>query len=131
MSHGGGRDVERASGVGFVSAPYVATAGGVLRPMGRVDRCPLGGDGVCRLTVQLYRPRKTGPGYPVQVLLCRTHGRSFTVYPPGHVPYGRIAVAPVDALGFPVGGQGGWEASLFRCWPGRGSRAGVGGRGDR
>lgn len=27
---------------------------------------------------------------------CRTHGRAFTLYPPGHVPYGREAIAPVS-----------------------------------
>jgi hypothetical protein len=29
------------------------------------------------------------------VLRCRTHKVAFTVYPPGHVPYGRVALAPV------------------------------------
>jgi hypothetical protein len=27
------------------------------------------------------------------------HGRGFTLYPPGHVPYGRLAVGPVTADG--------------------------------
>jgi len=36
------------------------------------------------------------------VVECRTHGGTFTVYPPGHVPYGRVAVAPVDAEGRPI-----------------------------
>ena len=30
---------------------------------------------------------------------CREHGRRFTLYPPGHVPYGRRAVAPVAVDG--------------------------------
>jgi hypothetical protein len=29
------------------------------------------------------------------VFRCRTHEIAFTVYPPGHVPYGRVALAPV------------------------------------
>lgn len=30
---------------------------------------------------------------------CRTHRRSFTLYPLGHIPYGRLAVAPVTLDG--------------------------------
>jgi len=45
------------------------------------------------------RPRKTGPQIPLVVARCHRHGVSFTVYPPGHVPYGRTAVAPVDLQG--------------------------------
>jgi hypothetical protein len=33
------------------------------------------------------------------VLSCSTHDRCFTLYPCGHVPYGREAVAPVDLDG--------------------------------
>ncbi len=46
-----------------------------------------------------HRPRKTGPQLPLVVARCHRHGVSFTVYPPGHVPYGRTAVAPVDLQG--------------------------------
>jgi hypothetical protein len=45
------------------------------------------------------RERKTGPQIPVTVLRCRTHRRAFTLYPLGHVPYGRLAVAPVGVDG--------------------------------
>jgi hypothetical protein len=30
---------------------------------------------------------------------CRTHRRAFTLYPLGHIPYGRVAVAPVGLDG--------------------------------
>ena len=33
------------------------------------------------------------------VLQCRTHGRAFTLYPLGHIPYGRLAIAPVGLDG--------------------------------
>jgi len=53
------------------------------------------GDATCVLTVHHRRERKTGPQIPVTVLQCRTHRGAFTLYPLGHVPYGRLAVAPV------------------------------------
>ncbi len=43
----------------------------------------------CVLGVKARRVRKTGPGYPLTVVSCKTHGDCFTLYPPGHVPYGR------------------------------------------
>ena len=36
----------------------------------------------------------------VMVQPCRTHRRAFTLYPLGHIPYGRLAVAPVTSLDF-------------------------------
>jgi len=57
------------------------------------------GDAACVLIVHHVRERKTGPQTPVTVLQCRTHRRAFTLYPLGHVPYGRLAVAPVGLDG--------------------------------
>jgi hypothetical protein len=59
------------------------------------------GDAACRVGHHHWRPRKTGPGLPIAVLRCATHGKAFTVYPMGHVPYGRAGVAPVDVGGTP------------------------------
>lgn len=85
------------------------------------------GDGkACSIGVHHRRSRKTGPGYPVAVARCRTHKVSFTVYPPGYVPYGRVAMAPVNAEGEPVQKGGdkaadgveselGWDATIFRA----------------
>ena len=56
-------------------------------------------DRPCQVTRNFLRPRKTGPEYAVAVLLCKTHGRSFTVYPPGHFPYGRYAVINTSPFG--------------------------------
>lgn len=57
------------------------------------------GDSACELVVHHQRARKTGPQIPVTVMQCRTHRRAFTLYPLGHIPYGRVAVAPVGLDG--------------------------------
>ncbi|MCY7302770.1 MAG: hypothetical protein LH654_06980 [Thermoleophilia bacterium] len=57
------------------------------------------GNEACVLVVHHVRERKTGPQIPVTVLWCRTHRRAFTLYPIGHVPYGRRAIAPVGLDG--------------------------------
>ena len=63
-------------------------------------RCPLGEDGSsCVVRPHDRRPRKCGPEHPLVVCRCRAHGVSFTVYPPGHVPYGRIAIVAEDSEG--------------------------------
>ena len=41
------------------------------------------------------RLRQTGPKYPVAVIQCCTHGGALTVYRPGHVPYGRVAILDI------------------------------------
>ncbi len=51
------------------------------------------------LTVHHRRERKTGPQIALTVLQCRTHRRAFTLYPLGHLPYGRLAIAPVGLDG--------------------------------
>lgn len=39
-----------------------------------------------------------GPCFPIRVMRCRVHRHGFTLYPPGHVPYGRkrLAAAACD-----------------------------------
>lgn len=72
----------------------------------------------CSLFVDHYRARKTGPGFPVAVVGCTRHplGR-YTLYPPGHIPYGRQALVPCSPSGpllsDPATGQPVWEATLF------------------
>jgi len=91
----------------FARRPFIVTAyalgdGGEFMPV-----MPLacmaegaGSDGdPCRIWLHHRRPRKTGPGFPLTVVECRTHGVAFTLYPPGYVPYGRVAIAPVDPEG--------------------------------
>lgn len=74
------------------------------------------GDAACALVVHHRRERKTGPQIPVTVLQCRTHRRAFTLYPLGHVPYGRLAVAPVGFDGKVVlaaDERPAWRTTLF------------------
>lgn len=80
-------------------------------------RCPLGDDGSgCRVGVHHHRARKTGPCFALAVARCHAHGLTFTVYPPGHVPYGRAAVLPVDPSGREArtaSGTRSWAQTLF------------------
>ncbi len=82
-------------------------------------RCVFAGAAeTCSPFVDHYRPRKTGPGFPVAVVGCTRHplGR-YTLYPPGHIPYGRQAVVPCSPSGpllrDPATGQLVWEDTLF------------------
>jgi len=78
--------------------PRSATVlGPAVMPRGCVNAAA--GDEACVLAVHHVRERKTGPGIPVTVLQCKTHGRAFTLYPLGHLPYGRLAIAPVGLDG--------------------------------
>ncbi len=98
----------------FLCAPYVTEGGGRPRPVEGLERCPLASAGeACELTRHSFRDRKTGPEFALRIFYCATHRRHFTVYPPGHVPYGRQAVAPVDERGRVV--APGQEAA---CWQG-------------
>lgn len=92
----------------FVITPYVESVDGVLEPR-LPARGPCGelDGGPCRLWIDHRRERKTGPEFPLTVLRCGGHDRyAFTLYPPGHVPYGRQRIAPVAADGGVVRGEG-------------------------
>jgi hypothetical protein len=84
-----------------VTAAYVPRSTAALGPavMPRCCAHAVIGDEACDLVVHHVRERKTGPRIPVTVLQCRTHRRAFTLYPLGHLPYGRLAVAPVGLDG--------------------------------
>lgn len=86
----------------FVVTPYVVDGGGAFVPVVPAEciAASHGGErGPCRIWLQHRRSRQTGPEFPLVVVECRTHRVAFTLYPPGHVPYGRVAMAPVDAAG--------------------------------
>lgn len=78
--------------------PYRAGRDGELEPEIPSEGVCAGQDArACKLSVDHRRERCTGPCFPLTVMRCRSHGRGFTLYPPGHVPYGRVgllAVAP-------------------------------------
>ena len=86
----------------FIVTPYTVDSGGRLVPV-MPEQCVAAEEGqCCQLWVQHWRLRKTGPGFALVVAECRTHGVAFTLYPPGHVPYGRVAMAPLDPAGRPL-----------------------------
>lgn len=63
--------------------------------------CPLHEDGgeECIIQGHHWRERVTGPGFPLLVVYCQTHEVAFTLYPPGHRPYGQQAVVPLAPNG--------------------------------
>jgi len=61
----------------------------------------------CKVNLDHMRERKTGPCFALCVMRCRVHRKGFTIYPPGHVPYGQKSVAPVAPDGSWITGQSG------------------------
>lgn len=104
----------------FAIAPYEPDEAGVPR-VRLPDRCVHAAAAqTCSLSIDHHRPRKTGPGFPLAVVGCRRHplGR-YTLYPPGHVPYGRQAVVPCSPSG-PLQqdratGKPPWPTTQFRA----------------
>jgi len=73
----------------FVTTPYRVGDQG-LEPEVPV-RGPCWDGRGCQLVVHHRRRRKTGPPFGwVAVLRCHKHATSFSAYPPGHYPYGRV-----------------------------------------
>lgn len=80
----------------FLFAPYEPDSSGVFRP--KIPRCCLhhAYDRVpCWIVQDHWRPRKTGPCFPLLVCRCSVHDCAFTLYPPGHYPWSRRPLAPV------------------------------------
>ena len=87
----------------FVTTVYRADPDGVFVPeMPSAGVCAQRDDQLCRLGVDHRRERTTGPGFALTVAGCHTHRCRFTLYPPGHVPYGRQALAPCAPDGAPI-----------------------------
>ena len=113
-----------------ITAAYFIDPQGRLRPM-RPTRCArLGCEGDCRISFHRWRNRKCGIEYPLACFICSEHICSFTVYPPGWLPFGRRPIVHVTASGFDVGGLGdgveAWSETTFgaavdaaakRLWP--------------
>lgn len=135
-SFGAGRKRE------FLVGDYLPTACGdhVLAVLPKHGPC--GSVTSCRVGAHHLRERKTGPGFALQVVRCAAHGRSFTVYPPGYVPYGRMALADGGLFGVASDaaqdtwpgdeqGDGRWRQSQYRwlalcgLWLGLGAGAGA------
>lgn len=107
----------RSKGV-FVTAVYEPGSDGKLRPE-LPSRCPHAVRAeACSLCIDHFRSRKTGPRFPLAVAGCSVHDEGrFTLYPPGHVPYGREAVTTCSPTGALLAdaeaGEPSWEATLF------------------
>lgn len=102
----------------FATTNYQADQDGTLRAV-LPSRCVYAtGEQTCAIFVDHYRERKSGPCYPLAVVGCRVHGgRRYTLYPPGHYPYGRVAVVPYSAGGEllldAASNQPQWQVTLF------------------
>jgi len=74
----------------FVITPYDTNNRGQLSAI-IPDSCPVGYENgePCQISVNHHRDRKTGPCFPLTVVYCKIHDLYFTLYPPGHYPYGR------------------------------------------
>lgn len=103
----------------FVQAPYTPDTDGVLGCQ-LPSQCPQAEEGTpCRIGIHHLRKRTTGPCFPLAVAQCHAHPKpAFTVYPPPHVPYGRVAIAParLDGGGLLQEGDSGapaWEQTVF------------------
>jgi hypothetical protein len=82
--------------------------------VGNFSQCPCADDdNPCWLKRHSFRVRKMGPGFPLRVFYCHRHQRYFTVYPMGHVPYGRESAVPVDPSGWPINVE---ESSIAQRW---------------
>jgi len=104
--------VARAS---FIVTPYEPADEGRLVPQLPLDGpCRLPGE-ACRLRVHHVRERTTGPCFRLTVLRCEAHGRAFTLYPPGHRPYGRVAVVALAPSGEAVRGADRFAGTLFEA----------------
>lgn len=53
----------------------------------------------CKFHVERWRDRRKGPGFKLLVLYCLNHSGSFTLYPPGWMPYGRKSIDNLDMRG--------------------------------
>lgn len=90
----------RTSRTSFLVTAYRPGDEGILVPDTPTQGPCAGADSrSCDLSFHHNRERKTGPCFALAVLRCRTHRRAFTLYPPGHVPYGRKRIAPVAENG--------------------------------
>lgn len=80
--------------------------------------CPYQSPGqqTCKVNLDHLRDRKTGPCFALYVMRCRGHRKGFTIYPPGHVPYGQKPVAPVAPDGGWIAGQSGAKRFAGTCF---------------
>ena len=82
----------------FFVSPYHLSEQKVLRPETPTFCIKnLSNNEACCIVLKELRCRKCGPPFPLYVFACEKHLVSFTIYPPGWCPYGRmplISLAP-------------------------------------
>lgn len=94
----------------FVVTPYIPNQDGIIQPqVPNIGPCCDSDKRPCKIFTDHDRKRKTGPGFPLRVVRCRTHQKSFTLYPPGYVPYGRKLLELLGFNGNPILGVHGVE----------------------
>ncbi|MCP4600792.1 MAG: hypothetical protein GY847_09715 [Proteobacteria bacterium] len=101
----------------YVISEYHADDEGKFMPeLPDFGPCHIWDDCPCKLVIHHFRDRKTGPPFPLSVVRCETHDKAFTIYPPGHYPYGRQLLAPVAPDGGLIMEKSGverFEGTLF------------------
>ena len=111
-------DATEAHALPYATTSYEADEDGTLHAV-LPTRCVYAtGEQTCAIFVDHYRERKSGPRYPIAVVGCREHGgRRYTLYPPGHYPYGRVAVVRYSTDGELLldadSSQPQWQETLF------------------
>jgi hypothetical protein len=86
----------------FAQVAYRVDEGGTVAaelPAHCPGRSPSDG---CHVVARFRRARGQGPAHALVVARCHEHGRSFTLYPPGWVPYGRQPTCSVTPAGYAV-----------------------------
>lgn len=98
----------------YVEAPYEERNGRLEAVLPEEGPCRGQGGCTCRVSFHHRRERKTGiPWGWVAVAHCLEHGGGFTLYPPGHVPYGREPMAARGPDGHPVAAGDERDASTY------------------
>ncbi len=101
----------------YVISEYHVDDIGTLRPeLPDYGPCHVWNDRPCKITSSFFRNRETGPCFPLLIVKCETHDKAFTIYPPGHFPYGRKLLAQVAPNGDSITKENGlkrFEGTLF------------------
>jgi hypothetical protein len=101
----------------YVVCAYVPDSNEVPRP-NKPKNCPAAAsvEDSCNIHLERWRWRKCGLSFAVAGMYCHVHKVSFTVYPPGWLPYARKALMHIDHNGSAIElikSDCGWSETLF------------------